>query len=137
MKFQFPLILSFLPVRAPFGDDLLLIQPCPNRLVGTLHLNKICGDRVRFLVLLVIWFGTGNSDMTVSSASVDAAVNGYLEKSGEVKQEGYCKSTGWLASSPPPPVHCTSWLKGHETKISTEDRDFKVRCRILYLPPPP
>ena len=59
---------------------------------------------------------------SVSLARVDPALNGYLEKSGEGKQEGCAKAQdGW-----PPTPHCTSWLKGQETEISTASRDCKV-----------
>ena len=34
---------------------------------------------------------------------------------------------GW-----PPTPHCTSWLKGQETEISTAGRDCKVYRRIIF-----
>ena len=59
---------------------------------------------------------------SVSSVRVDPALNGYQEKSGESKHEGYAKAQDdW-----PPTPHCTSWLKGQETEISTAHRDCKV-----------
>ena len=77
---------------------------------------------VRILVYPIIWFGTGVSGVTVCSARVDPVLNGYLEKSGEGKQEGCVKEQdGW----PLAPPHCTSWLKGHETEISTAGLDLK------------
>ena len=67
----------------------------------------------------------------VSSGRVDPVLNGYLEKSGEGKQDGYVKAQdGW-----PPTPHCTSWLKGQETEISTAVRDCKVQGCVLYLLP--
>ena len=62
--------------------------------------------------------------MTVSSARVDPALNGYLEKSGEGKEKGCVKAP-----------HFTSWLKDHETEISTAGLDFKglVPSYLLYL----
>ena len=54
--------------------------------------------------------------------SLLTSLNGYLEKSGEGKQEGWAKAQdGW-----PPTPHCTSWLKGQETEISTAGTDCKV-----------
>ena len=68
----------------------------------------------------LVWDG-GQWRDSVSSARVDPALNGYLEKSGESKQEGCVKAQdGW-----PPAPHCTSWLKGHETEISTAGLDLK------------
>ena len=48
---------------------------------------------------------------SISSARVDSALNGYMEKSGEGKHEG-CATVqdGW-----PSTLHCTCWLKGHAT----------------------
>ena len=68
-----------------------------------------------------VWDG-GQWRDSVSLARVDPALNGYLEKSGEGKQEGCAKAQdGW-----PPTPHCTSWLKGQETEISTAGTDCKV-----------
>ena len=72
-----------------------------------------------------VWFqqkkGKFSTD-SVSLARVDPALNGYLKKSGEGKQKGCAKAQdGWL-----PAPHCTSWLKGQETEISTAGRDCKV-----------
>ena len=68
-----------------------------------------------------VWDG-GQWRDSVSLAKVDPALNGYLEKSGEGKQEGCAKvQDGW-----PSTLHCTSWLKGQETEISTAGRDCKV-----------
>ena len=68
----------------------------------------------------LVWDG-GQWRDSVSSARVDPALNGYLEKSGEGKQEGCVKAQdGW---SPNP--HCTSLLKGHQTEISTTSLDLK------------
>ena len=68
-----------------------------------------------------VWDGGQWCD-SVSLARVDPALNGYLEKSGEGKQEGCAKAqVGW-----PPAPHCTSWLKGQETEISTAGTDCKV-----------
>ena len=62
----------------------------------------------------LVWDGGQWCD-SVSSARVDPALSGYLEKSGEGKQEGCAKAQdNW-----PPAPHCTSWLKGYETEIST------------------
>ena len=44
--------------------------------------------KVRFLAWSVIWYRKGIGGVTVSSARVDLALNRYLEKSGEGKQEG-------------------------------------------------
>ena len=60
----------------------------------------------------LVWDGGQWCD-SVSSARVDPALNGYLEKSGEGKQEGYVKAQdGW----PPAP---------HETEISTAGLELK------------
>ena len=68
-----------------------------------------------------VWDG-GQWRDSVSLARVDPAINGYLEKSGEGKQEGCAKAQdGW-----PPTPHCTSWLKGQETEISNAGTDCKV-----------
>ena len=68
-----------------------------------------------------VWDG-GQWRDSVSLARVDPALNGYLEKSGEDKQEGCAKAQdGW-----PPTPRCTSWLKGQETEISTAGTDCKV-----------
>ena len=69
-----------------------------------------------------VWDG-GQWRDSVSLARVNPALNGYMAKSGEGKQEGCAKAQdGW----PPPPPHCTSWLKGQETEISTAGTDCKV-----------
>ena len=78
----------------------------------------------------LVWDG-GQWRDSVSSARVDPALNGYLEKSGEGKQEGCVKAKdGW-----PPTPHCTSWLKGHETEISTAGLNLKgiVPSYLIYL----
>ena len=63
----------------------------------------------------LVWDGSQWRD-SVSSARVDPALNGYLEKSGEGKQEGCVKAQdGW----PHPPI------KGHETEISNAGLDLK------------
>ena len=68
----------------------------------------------------LVWDG-GQWRDSVSSAIVHPDLNGYLEKSGEGKQEGCAKAqNGW-----PPTFHCTSWLKGHETEISTVGLNLK------------
>ena len=68
----------------------------------------------------LVWDGGQWLD-SVSSVRVDLVLNGYLEKPAEGKQEGCAKAhDGW-----PPALHCTSWLKGHETEISTAGLDFK------------
>ena len=54
---------------------------------------------IQVLVPLVIWFGTGVSVVTVSSARVKLALNGCLEKPGEGKQE-VSVSIGRMTSSP-------------------------------------
>jgi hypothetical protein len=65
----------------------------------------------------------------VSLASVTPSLNEYLEKSGEGKQEGCAKAQdGW-----PPAPHRTSWLKGHETEISTVGLDLKVLVSSYLL----
>jgi len=51
-----------------------------------------CEEEILILVFFVIWFRTGISGMTVSSTSVHPALNGYLEKSGDGKQQGYRKA---------------------------------------------
>ena len=67
------------------------------------------------------WDG-GQWRESVNLARVDPALNGYLEESGEGKQEGFAKAQdGW-----PPTPHCISWLKGQEMEISTAGRDCKV-----------
>ena len=68
---------------------------------------------------------------SVSLARVDPVLNGYLEKSGEGKQEGCVKTQ----DSWPPTPHYTSWLKGHETEISTAGLDLKglVPSYLLFL----
>ena len=54
-----------------------------------------------------VWDG-GQWRDSVSLAGVDPAPNGYLEQTGEGKQEGCVKAQdGW-----PPTPHYTSWLKG-------------------------
>ena len=54
-----------------------------------------------------VWDG-GQWRDSVSLARVDPALNGYLEKSGEGKQEGCAKAQdGW-----PPTPHCTSLAEG-------------------------
>ena len=69
----------------------------------------------------LVWDGSQWRD-SVSLARVDPPLNGYLEKSGEGKQEGCAKAQdGW-----PPTPRCTSWLKDQETDISTVGRDCKV-----------
>ena len=68
----------------------------------------------------LVWDG-GQWHYPVSSARVDPAVNGYLEESGEDKQEECVKAQ----DGRPPALHCTSWLKGHETEISTAGLDLK------------
>ena len=70
-----------------------------------------------------VWDGSQWRD-SVSLARVDPALNGDPEKSGEGKQEGCAKAQdGWPPTRPP---HCTSWLKGQETEISTAGTDCKV-----------
>ena len=59
---------------------------------------------------------------SISSARVDPTLNGQLEKSREDKQERCAKAQDGRALAP----HCTSWLKGHETEISTAGLDLKV-----------
>ena len=67
-----------------------------------------------------VWDG-GQWRDSVSSARVDPALNGYLEKPGEGKQERCAKAQdGW-----PLTPHCTSWLKGHKTEISTAGLNLK------------
>ena len=57
---------------------------------------------------------------SVSSAEVDPALNEYLEKSYEGKQEEFAKAQGgW-----PPSPHCTSWLKGLERERERSARRF-------------
>ena len=68
----------------------------------------------------LVWDG-GQWRDSVSSARVVPPLNAYLEKSGEGKQEGYARAQDvW-----PPTTHCISWLKGHETEISTAGSDLK------------
>ena len=77
-------------------------------------------DSIPVVTSYLVWKG-GQWCNSVSSARVDPALNGYLEKSGEGQQEGFVKAQdGW-----PPAPHCTSWLKDHETEISTAGLDFK------------
>ena len=90
----------------------------------------LCPRRRRFESQFNQLFGLDEGQWcdSVSSARVNPALNGYLEKSGEGKQEGCAKAQdGW-----PPAPHCTSWLKGQETEISTAGRDCKVQCCIIY-----
>ena len=68
----------------------------------------------------LVWDGGQWLD-SVSSARVDPALNGYLKRSGEGKHERCVKAQdGW-----PPTPHCTSWLKGHKTEVSTASLDLK------------
>ena len=77
---------------------------------------------VRFLVWLVIWVRTGVSGRTVSSATVHQALNWYLEKSGEGKQEGFAKAEDGRS---PTPLHFL-------TEISTASFDFKGSNSVSF-----
>ena len=57
------------------------------------------------LTSYLVWDG-GQWRDSVSSARVDPALNGFLEKSGEGKQEGFVKAEDrWHPAPPPPPLH--------------------------------
>jgi hypothetical protein len=69
--------------------------------------------------------GRGQWCFSVNSARVNQARNRYLEKSRESKQEGCATEQDGWSRIPPPSPHCTYWLKGHETEISTNNNDCK------------
>ena len=76
-----------------------------------------------------VWDGGQWCD-SVRSARVVPALNGYLEKFGEGKQEGCAKAQDGL----PPSSHCTFWLNYHETEMSTAGLALKglVTYRLTY-----
>jgi len=51
--------------------------------------EKLITTGVRVLASLVIWFEQGQWRDSVSSTRVNPNLNGYIEKSGESKQEVY------------------------------------------------
>ena len=72
----------------------------------------------------------GQRRNSIGSDRFDPTPNGYLEKSGEGKQEGCAKKgDGW-----PPNPDCTSWLKGQKRRSAPPVGTAKFNAIFFPLP---